>query len=54
MKNITNIEIGKSKLNKDKCHFRCTSVPFLGKFILRQGMRHDLRKLEALTNMQAP
>ena len=27
------------KLNKDKCHFRCTSVPFLGEVISRHGMQ---------------
>ena len=26
------------KLNKDKCHFRCTSVPFFGEQILRNGV----------------
>ena len=25
------------KLNKDRCHFRCTSVPFFGEVILRNG-----------------
>ena len=23
------------KLNKEKCHFRCTSIPFFGEVILR-------------------
>ena len=39
------------KLNKDKCHFRCTSVPFFGENISRQGMIPDLRKLKALRDM---
>ena len=24
-------------LNKDKCHFRCTSIPFFGEVISRNG-----------------
>ena len=26
------------KLNKDKCHFRCTSIPFFGQIISRHGV----------------
>ena len=37
------------KINKDKCHFRCSSVPFFGKIISRCGVRPDPRKLKALT-----
>ena len=29
------------KLTKDKCLFRCTSVPFFGKIISRHGVRSD-------------
>ena len=29
------------KLNKDKCYFRCTSVPFLGEVISRNGVQPD-------------
>ena len=29
------------KLNKDKCHFKCTSVPFLGEVISRYGVQPD-------------
>ena len=25
------------KLNKEKCHFRCTFIPLLGEVILRKG-----------------
>ena len=32
------------KLNKDKCHFRCTSIPFFGKVISRQGVQPDPKK----------
>ena len=27
------------KLNKDKCHFRCTSIPSFGKVISREGVQ---------------
>ena len=39
------------KLNKDKCHFRCTSIPFFGKVVSRQGIQPDLQKIRALTEM---
>ena len=26
------------KLNKEKCHFRCTSIPFFGKVVSREGV----------------
>ena len=28
-------------LNKDKCHFRCTSVPFIGEVIFRHRVQPD-------------
>ena len=42
------------KLNKDKCHFRCTSIPFFGEVVSREGIHPDLQKIRALTKMQAP
>ena len=42
------------KLNKDKCHFRCTSIPFFGKVISREGIQPDPQKIKALTDMLAP
>ena len=36
------------KLNKDKCHFRCMSVPFFGEVILCHGVKPDPKKLKAL------
>ena len=30
------------KLSKEKCHFRCTSIPFFGKVVLREGLQPDL------------
>ena len=35
------------KLNKDKCHFRCTSVPFFGEVILRIRVQPVLHKISA-------
>ena len=42
------------KLNKEKCHFRCTSIPFFGKVILRRGVQPEPQKIKALTDMPAP
>ena len=42
------------KLNKDKCHFRCTSIPFCGEIVSREGIQPDLQKIRALTKMLAP
>ena len=30
------------KLNKEKCHFRCTSILFFGEVVLRKGIQPDL------------
>ena len=42
------------KLNKEKCHFRCTSIPFFGKVVWREGVQPDPQKVKALTEMPAP
>ena len=42
------------KLNKEKCHFRCTSIPFFGKVVLRKSIQPDPWKVRALTKMPAP
>ena len=42
------------KLNKDKCHFRCTTIPFLGEIVSREGIQPDLQKVRALTEMPLP
>ena len=42
------------KLNKEKCHFRWTSIPFFGKVVSREGVQLDLQKIKALTEMPAP
>ena len=41
----------KLKLNKKKCDFRCTSIPFFGEVVSRQGVKPDPEKLRALTEM---
>ena len=42
------------KLNKGKCHFRCTSVPFFGEVISRNGVQPDPQKIKALLDMPPP
>ena len=42
------------KLNKEKCHFRCMSIPFFGEVISRTGVQPDPQKIKALTDMLAP
>ena len=42
------------KLNKEKCHSRCTSIPFFGKVVLREGIQPDPQKIKALNEMPAP
>ena len=42
------------KLNKEKCHFRCTSIPFFGEVVSRVGVQLDLQKISALTKMPVP
>ena len=42
------------KLNKDKCLFRCTSIPFFCEVISREGVRLEPKKVQALTDMPPP
>ena len=42
------------KLNKNKCHFRYTSVPFVSEVISRHGVKPEPRKLKAVTEMPPP
>ena len=42
------------KLNKEKCHFRCTSMPFFKEVVSRQGVQPDPQKVKALMEMPAP
>ena len=42
------------KLNKDKCFFRCMSIPFTGEVILQCNVNPDPRKVQALTAMPPP
>ena len=42
------------KLNKEKCHFRCTSIPFFREVILRRGVQPDQQKIKALMDIPPP
>ena len=42
------------KLNKEKCHFRCTAIPFFGEVVSREGVQPDPWKIKELTEMPAP
>ena len=42
------------KLNKEKCHFRCMSIPFFGEVVSREGVQPDPQKIRALDKMPAP
>ena len=42
------------KLNKEKCHFMYTSIPFFGKGILRRGVQLNPQKIKDLTDMMVP
>ena len=42
------------KLNKDKCHFRCTSKPFFGKVVSKEGIQPDPQNIKAVTDMPVP
>ena len=39
------------KLNKEKCHFRCTSIPFFRVMISRRGVQPDPQKIKAFMDM---
>ena len=41
------------RLNKDKCHFRCTSVPFFG-IISQNGVQPDQQKIKAMWKCYPP
>ena len=42
------------KLNKYKCHFWCTSVPFFGEVISQSRVKPDPQKVKALMEMPPP
>ena len=42
------------KVNKDRCHFRCISIPFFGKVVSREGVQPDPQKIRALIEMLGP
>ena len=41
------------KLDKDKGHFRCKSIPFFSEVILREGIQPDPQKIKVLIDMLA-
>ena len=42
------------KLNKEKCHFRCTSILFFVEVISREGFQPLPQKIKALIDMPVP
>ena len=42
------------QLNKEKCHFKCTSIPSFGEVISREGVQPDPQKIKALMYMPVP
>ena len=42
------------KLNKEKCHFSCTSILFFGEVVSREAVQPDPQKVKALTEMPVP
>ena len=42
------------KLNREKCHFRYTYIPFFGEVISRKGVKPDPQKIKALTDVWVP
>ena len=42
------------KHNKEKCHFRCMSIPFFGEVISRKGVQPDPYKVKALMDIPPP
>ena len=46
-------EIG-LKLNPDKCIFKSMQVLFFGHLVTSDGLKPDPKKINAITNMQAP
>ena len=47
MQSTTDMQTGNLKLNKDKCHFRCTSILVFGEDISKHGVKPDPQKLKA-------
>ena len=42
------------KLNKDKCHFRCTLIPFFGEVVSGEGIQPGPLKIRTMTEMLVP
>ena len=48
---LTRIEVSRLKLNKAKCHFKQKEVKYFGHTISADGVRSDLGKVKAVTEM---
>ena len=42
------------KLNKEKFHLKYSEVSFIGHVMTRNGLKTDLKKVEAITKMERP
>ena len=42
------------KLHKEKCHFRCMSIPFFEEVISREGVQPDPQKIKVPMYMPVP
>ena len=42
------------RINREKCHFCCSSIKFLGHVITRDGLLPDPSKTKAISEMTAP
>ena len=42
------------KLNKEKFHLKYSEVSFIGQVIPRNGLKSDLKKVEAIIKMERP
>ena len=42
------------KLNKEKFHLKYSEVPFIGHVMTRNGLKTDLKKVEAIIKMERP
>lgn len=42
------------KLNRDKLQLKCSDTPFIGHLLMREGVKPDPSKLEAILKMERP
>ncbi len=51
---LQRLEVAGLQLNKDKCHFRQTSLLFLGHTVSAEVLRPDESRVQAILNAPAP